>query len=688
MKPALTPYQPQAARGTPEKPLGRTELLSAAAYCVILLWINVYVCRSLFTVQMAPMNSMHGFWAAIAQRADGGWFRADWWPYWDGGIPFEFTYSPLAPALTAMASAAFHISNILAVQYVSALAYCLVPLTLFLMAWLMTRSAGYSFLAGLFYSLTAPVQILTPDSGFSWKSFWDAHRLYLMAIWDDTPHVLALAFLPLAILFLSLSIRKRKPIYYAATAVTIAVAAMASAFGPTMVAMAALCLLFVLQREDYKRNILVTLGIGAYAYALSARFLPPSLLRAISTATTATRGEAGNWTIGSVTALAITILGWAVLWHYLPRWTRDWRLQFFALFAYLTSSAPMLATFLNRHLLPQPNRYKFEMELAWALLVVFAARCWIERAPRGLKFALLFLYLALAGEQLVSHRKYAKTIIQPGNFESTIEYRAALWANENLPAAPVLMPGSIAKWANLFAPVQQFTGSSWSMAYNPIQQLGSDAAYNGGDTPEQDARVSLGWLKAYGVGAVCMSGPKSPEYWKPYGHPTKFEGVLPVLWRADDTTIYQIPQRTASLAHVVPETAVVVSAPRGPADVAEIERYDAALDDPSLPAADFQWEGRNRIHIRTRAMPGQVITVQVSYHPGWHARGGDRHLQVRKDGLGLMWLRPECNGPCEVQLEYDGGWELRLCRWLSYLALAGLVGLPFLYLRSKREGTL
>jgi hypothetical protein len=223
------------------------------------------------------------------------------------------------------------------------------------------------------------------------------------------------------------------------------------------------------------------------------------------------------------------------------------------------------------------------------------------------------------------------------------------------------------------------------MAYNPIQQRGSDAAFVAGEAPERDARISLAWLKAYGVGAACVSGPKSPEFWKPYQHPMKFEGLLPVLWRADDTTIYQVPQRTASLAHVVPEGAVVGRAPRRPSDVAGIERYVAALDDPSLPAAEFEWQGRNRIRIHTTAQPGQVITVQVSYHPGWHATGGDKRLELRKDGLGLMWLRPECNGPCEVQLDYDGGWELRVCRWLNYMALAGLLaGLPLWYFRHRR----
>jgi hypothetical protein len=37
-----------------------------------------------------------------------------------------------------------------------------------------------------------------------------------------------------------------------------------------------------------------------------------------------------------------------------------------------------------------------------------------------------------------------------------------------------------------------------------------------------------------------------------------------------------------------------------------------------------------------------------------------------------MWLRLGRSGPCEVVLDYDGGWELRVCRWLSWLAIAGV----------------
>jgi hypothetical protein len=91
-----------------------------------------------------------------------------------------------------------------------------------------------------------------------------------------------------------------------------------------------------------------------------------------------------------------------------------------------------------------------------------------------------------------------------------------------------------------------------------------------------------------------------------------------------------------------------------------VEKYVAALEDGSLPEAEFRWQGANRIHIRTEASPGQAISVQVTHHPGWHAKANGTSRQIEADGLGLMWLEPRCSGPCDVQLEYDGGAELRI----------------------------
>jgi hypothetical protein len=653
-----------------DKPLTGRQVFSASAYAAIIVWINAYICRELFTAQAAHMNSMHGFWVAIAKRGGDSWLHSNWWPFWDCGIPSEFTYAPLIPLLISAWSGVRGITHELAFQSVTGFVYCLTPLSLFLMAWLMTRAPGCSFLAALIYSLTSPTQLIVPDAEFAWRHFWDARRLYLVAVWDDTPHLTAIALLPMVILFLTLAIRKRRPTYYVILVLLIALMALASDFAAIEVLTAAVCMIAVFPRKDYASNALLVIAIGLVAYAIVAPFLSPSMLLAIRKASA---NAEGGWTAGSLTALAIVMLGWIVLWRALQRWTTDWRLRFFALFAYLTSSVPVIGAYLHRQFLPQPGRYKLEMELALALLAAFGLRSVFGKAWPALKVALLLLFLALAGEQIVSHRQFARNILQTADATQTIEYRTAAWASQNLPGVRVMLPGSIAQWANDFTDVWQFSGSSWSQAYNQAQQRGLAGIYNGGDTPRQDARVALDWLGAFGVGAIAVSGPNSQEYWKPFTHPAKFEGLLPVLWREADVTIYRVPQRSASRAHVVNETAIVSHSPAGPRDTEEIEKYVAALDAPSLPVADFHWAGPNSIQIRTMASAGQAISVQVSYHPGWHAKSGNRTIEVRRDGLGLMWLRPECSGLCEIQLDYDGGWELRLCRYISFTAMAVLL---------------
>jgi hypothetical protein len=291
----------------------------------------------------------------------------------------------------------------------------------------------------------------------------------------------------------------------------------------------------------------------------------------------------------------------------------------------------------------------------------------LARLPAGPRRALLFLLLAFAVEQIANLRQQAKNMLVPADVTRTVEYRASTWADQNLPGMRIMMPGSLAQWTNTFSEVPQFSGGSWSIAYSQTQQTGLDSLYAGG------ARQALAWLKAFGVGAAGISSPDSQEYWKGFSQPAKFEGILPVLWRESGVTIYRIPQRTSSLAHVVPESALVVHPPANGADIAEIERYAAALDDLSLPTAEFRWEGRNRMKIQASAMPGQVISVQVSYHPGWHARAGGQDRKLNRDGLGLMWLQPGCAGPCEIELDYDGGLELRICRWISYVAIGALI---------------
>jgi hypothetical protein len=660
----------------------RSEALRAGLYLLILLWCNAYIVSGAFYSSSYKMASMHGFWSAIAAHGGGSWFHATWWPYWEMGAPFECIYSPLVPGLAAGIAALRGVSAGIGFYSVTGLCYILGPMTLFFAAWRLTRAPGASFAAAMAYSLTSVSQIVVPDGGFSLQNLWSFRRLFVTLVWDDTPHVAALTLLPLAILFLARSIEKRRPIYYAATAACIAGCGLASAFGPVMVAMAAVCLLSVLGREHWRGNLVLTVGLGVWGWAIAAPFFSPWFLAAVGRENSA---STEGWSQGSITALAVTILGWAVLWHYLPRWTSDWRVRFFALFAWVAGSISLVDQYLHEHYLPQPSRYKLEMELTLCLAAVFAIRPYWNRMPAPVRCAAAFLLLALAGEQVRDFRAAEVKMLAPADISSTVEYHAATWAQRNYPNLRFFMPGSIAQWTNAFSEIQQFTGESWSMAINQVQQR-ANAAVTWGDADRQtEQRRSLVWLKAFGVGVVGIPGKNSDEFWKKVAHPETFEGALPVLWQAGGVTMYRVPLREVSLAHTVPENAIVRRKPAAGDDTKDVERYVAGLDDASLPATSFEWEGRNRIRIRTTGASGNVVSVQETYHPGWHATVAGRRRKILQDGLGLMWLRPECNGPCEIVLDYDGGWELRLCRWLSWLALAAVAIVPLgAFLRRKR----
>ncbi len=131
--------------------------LLVAAYLLVVVWLNAYICRQVFFIEFTgKMNLMHGFWIAIARLAGDHWYKPSWWPYWYVGMPFEFTYAPLVPALSAGVARVSGFSAAHGFQVVCGLVYCLGPVALFLMAWQLTRRPGWSFIAAAFYSLSSP----------------------------------------------------------------------------------------------------------------------------------------------------------------------------------------------------------------------------------------------------------------------------------------------------------------------------------------------------------------------------------------------------------------------------------------------------------------------------------------------------------------------------------------------------
>jgi hypothetical protein len=181
--------------------------------------------------------------------------------------------------------------------------------------------------------------------------------------------------------------------------------------------------------------------------------------------------------------------------------------------------------------------------------------------------------------------------------------------------------------------------------------------------------IMLDWLKAFGCDVVVGGGPESREVFHPYAHPERFAGMQEV-WREGGDAIYAVPRARHSLAHAVRAADLVPQRP--PAYYsAPLAHYLAALDDPTLPAAGFRWLSPADAEITADLRPEHLLSVQVTWDPGWHAQVNGEERRAWGDTLGQMVVEPRCGGPCTVRLRFDGGGEMRFARALSGASLGG-----------------
>ena len=642
-------------------------------FCVI-AWTGAYVCReAFFTESTGHFASMHGEWIALARIAGLHWLPPRWWPYWGGGSPIQYAYAPLVPFSIAAVSRVLHISPALALHASTGLAYCLGPLAFYFAMWRVTKAPGASFLTALIYALAAPAEFVDPRAAHGLAWLVTMRRAYRVFEWDDLPHLVAFALFPLAVWLLARALKSRRPPAYLLAGAVMAAMMLASMFGFMLAALAAVTVPLAMENRLFTKSLAHAVLTAAIAYMVICPWAPPSLLRTIG-ADASIDGEA-DWSTRGILALAILLFAWLVAWRGARRYGSDWPVRWAVLFACPAILVPVLDHYWSFHFLPQPSRYVLEMELALPLVLACAAIPLLRRIPPRVRVLLAVPLLALAGVQLAAQRRFIKQLLRPTDVAHSIEYRSARWVQANLPGQRVMLPGSMAAWLNTFVDAPQLCGQSYSTAPNWMQQVAQYSIFHG------DANLAILWLKATGVSAVGVSGPHSPEYWKPFDQPREFDGVLPVLWSEDDTTIYGVPLASPSLAHAIRPESLVPRKPVGGPDAAELRRYDAAMENPTA-SASFEWHGPNRAAIRARLDPTQVVSTQITYDPGWRASVNGAARTVSRDGLGFLVIAPQCSGGCEISLDYTGGLEAHLCAAASG---AGLLACFLLFLRNLRR---
>jgi hypothetical protein len=287
------------------------------------------------------------------------------------------------------------------------------------------------------------------------------------------------------------------------------------------------------------------------------------------------------------------------------------------------------------------------------------------RLPVRVKTVALVAGVTILAVQTWRLHGWARRYSQPVAIETTIEHEVARQLEREFPGGRVYGVGSVRYWMSAFADIPQFGGGfGQGVGFYPWWVVDYGLHFT-----EGEADLLIDWLRAYGVDALYAGEEGSRESIKPYRDAEKFRDKLPEVWREGGDVLYRIPRR-GGLAHVIPQSVLVGRPPLNVLDAEPMRAYVAGLEDEDAKKAKFRWLSPDHATISASPAPGEVISVQIAYHPRWKARAGGRELPVYSDALGLMAIEPVAPGETEIEIQY------RIQRWIwGVFLLAWLAGL-------------
>ena len=659
---------------------GRRTVYLNLGCCALLFGLNLFLALPLFKVEyLADMHSIDGVFIGLARwiRMHPGDLR--WFPLWYGGMPFQDVYPPAFHMVVALSSWIGDVSVAHAYHGDEAVTYSLGPVTMFLVMLRLGASRWPAFGGALFYSLFSPSVWLISPIRVDLGSPWFLQRFHTLIVYGNGPHVASLTFLPLAWIGLDMALEKTTTRRMGLA--VLALAAVPLINWPGAVVLAAATPVYIAAYLDSDRfrsrtRWFALFGMICFAYMLVARWLPPST---VSLTLKNTQSLAPDYRFQS---------------HHLYTWVAIILIEGFTALALSRCGAPRLLrmgilffiplsiTVLGNYwfgvtLIAQPQRFHLAMEMALVMILVALGEiAW--RTRQSLRIAFVGVLLPVFAVQGFVAHGYTRNATKSIDITRTSEYKIAVWMRDHA-TGRAMVPGSVTFWLNAFTETPQLAGccdQSYTDILTRYAQYAFQSDENAGD---RAAEVSIAWLQAFGVQQVAVCGPRSTEAYHAMRHPGKFVGLLQERWRDDsDDFIYEIPQRTKSLAHVVHRSELVARAPVHGLDIAPLTRYISAIEDPGRSEVLMRWTAQSRIHLEGSTSGGEVISLQIPHVRGWEGYAEGRRLRIEHDRLGLMFIEPIHPGRNSIDLRFTGGTEMRVTSILSTMA-ALAVGLALVY---------
>jgi hypothetical protein len=482
------------------------------------------------------------------------------------------------------------------------------------------------------------------------------------------------------LLGLDLALSKRSPLWYVIAAISISAVALSNWLGAFALTIAIFAYLLAQSATgDVWKPWLTTLGLGALAYALVCYWIPPSTIRDISYNARTVGGDFGQTYTMLPLFLTAGLLAAVLLKYAMHRFKVSAPLQFSLLFALLMGAIPLAAEWFKIALVPQPERYHLEFDLALCLAAVLAFRAFDRRIPGRFKAPLAGALMVLSIFPARLDRRFARRVVKPVTISETVEYQTAKWFDGHVQAGRVLAPGTISFWMNAFSDTPQLGGGFDQGIVNRTHDMVAYQIFSGQGAGDHTGEIATRWLRAYGVQAVAVGAAHSREIYKPFRRPDVFASSFPLALRDGDDAIYWVPGRDGTLAHIMAPESLVRDRPANGGDIAETRGYVEALTKP----ASFRWTSRHSAVIEAALRPEDVVSVQITYHPGWRALANGKPCRVSSDGLGQIVVEPACSGECKLDLVYDGGLEMGAATIVSGASWLGCL-VWILFSRRKR----
>jgi hypothetical protein len=641
----------------------------SAGIALALFSLNLWAVRRLLAVEyLDHMGSIEGAYISLARWITQNWGDLSWFPLWYGGIPFQNTYPPLLHMLVGAVSTLAGLTPARAYHLTAAVVFCLGPVTLYWLTMRISNSRLAGAAAGLFYTLmpvsTWLIPVVRRDAG----GLWGPRRLQVLVQYGEGPHIAALALLPVAMLLIWKALIRQRPSLWLMASVAAAGVSLTNWLGAAALVMSTSANLFAIQTSlhdkidctsnrpvatTWLRAVVLALG----AFALMAPWLPPSTIYSTALNERIVRSPLSAFHLRLTAAIGAILLV-ALLTRLLRRLSAPAHVSFAIFFLVPAAGVPLLAEWFGVYVIPQPQRYHLEMEMAVAILLGLAVAGTVRAVPRRAGEVTLCTMLLIAAYATVKYVRPAEAMIRPAAIQDTVEYKEAMWFDSHMRGRRVFAPGSVGFFLNAFTDTQQFAGGFDPGVVNTLWAHAQYQVLSGENAGQSEGEIARLWLNAYGVDAVGVAGEGSRESFKPFRNPRKFADLLAELWREGEDVIYGIPRRSPGLAHVIQRSSLPSRRPESGIDVEPLRRYVAGLEDPVAPRAILVW--RNA-HAASITLPGlkkdQVVSVQITFHRGWKAAVRGERVPVYADQLGQIVAAPVCREACTLELTYDGGAE-------------------------------